>query len=119
MTEEQYDKLTPEEQRVKIAELCGFVKNPKSWEREGLYHTWWNKKGEEPEQEYHNWQLPDYLNDLNDCHEFEKTLTGIAFYHYYAVLAQICLDEGDVGHVVSAPAAQRCKAFVLTLTEDQ
>ena len=47
--------MTPEEQRVAIAEACGWktgYRDPEAWH-----------------------PLPDYLNDLNAMHEAEKVLT--------------------------------------------
>ena len=59
-------------------------------------------------------RVPNFPRDLNACSEFEKTLDGPAFYHYYAVLAQLCLDA-EAPHFASAPARLRCLALLETL----
>ena len=56
--------MTPEAQRIAIAEACGW-----SYEKNETYAPdgafWWSK----------NPEFPDYLNDLNAMHEAENTLT--------------------------------------------
>ena len=56
--------------------------------------------------------LPDYLNDLNACHEMEKALTDIQRGYYWDHLKDMT-DEGfDQLH---ATAPQRAEAFLRTL----
>lgn len=61
-------------------------------------------------------QLPDYLNDLNACHEMEKT--GIRCSQrgsYFTWLRRIC-DRDKLGHdEIQATAAQRAEAFLRTI----
>jgi len=58
--------MTPEKQRIAIAEACGYQKG-------------WNYKSGYPAdftQEWHIDSLPDYLNDRNAIHEALMTLTA-------------------------------------------
>jgi hypothetical protein len=52
--------------------------------------------------------LPNYANDLNACHEFEKTLNHINEWFYY----EKALAEITDGYTFHATARQRCKAFL-------
>ena len=60
--------------------------------------------------------MPDYLNDLNACHQMEKVLTHDQHIDYMEWLG---LCDDDHGHkvwaYVHATAAERCKAFLRTL----
>jgi len=68
--------MTPEAQRIAIAEACGWTWRLVPATKDGpdnpygeFQHTWWtNPKGEE------KGVPPDYLNDLNAMHEAEKIL---------------------------------------------
>ena len=90
MTSEEYDKLKDEEIRIKVAELRGC--------RQKRFH-------------------PDYLNDLNACHEFEKLLDvdidspDSPRYRYADWLYRVTPNDTQP---FRATARQRCKAFVLT-----
>jgi len=106
-----HDTMSPEAQRIKIAEACGWVmrKNVSDWlAPDGMV--------------YQNWggftSCPDYLNDLNACHEFEKTLTDPLRKKYQSVLiAEVigwsAFDNERIS--IHATAAQRCEAFLRTL----
>ena len=67
--------------------------------------------------------LPDYLGDLNACHEMEKMLTAAQLTVYRNTLAMmnggIFMDDGGsfvhLGFAVSATANQRADAFCDTL----
>ena len=104
--------MTPEQQRIAIAEACGFI-NARMWGEsciacmgitsEGKY---WGGLG-----------VPDYLNDLNAMHEAEKmlrkpmkgsdtdTIIGDRM-HKYAEL---------IGYAFDATANQRAEAFLRTI----
>jgi hypothetical protein len=56
---------------------------------------------------------PDYLNDLNDMHEAEKTLNKEQRKEYDVMIISICACEK--GYSISATAAQRAEAFLRTL----
>ena len=116
--------MTPEKQRIKIAEACG-------WKRvtDGQYESWVSPEGYEYQVMF-GWQtykdgtdiLPDYLNDLNDMHEAEKKLA-----HDHQVQFSIELGKLTTAHlpasraawmdftIAHATAAQRAEAFLRTL----
>jgi len=106
MTLEEVRALGNDALRARVAELCG-------WEKVEIESSTWNNvwdlKGVRQ-----NHPPPLYHCDLNAMHEAETTLAGQAFYHYYAMLAQACLDE-RCQHMASAPARQRAEAFVLAM----
>jgi hypothetical protein len=98
MTREHWRQMTPEQQRIKVAELCGlapFVRRDGSASTTGL---------------------PDYLDDLNAMHEAEQIFhtprrSGvIPKYVYETHLLTI-----TKGEPIYATAAQRAEAFVLTM----
>lgn len=94
MTREQWAKLTPEKQRIKVAVLCG-------WDvAEYTFLT----------------GVPDYLNDLNAMHEAEKLLTPSNMIALYAKELDdiIATTEGN-RPLWNATAAQRAEAFALTM----
>ncbi len=106
-----HDTMSPEAQRIKIAEACGWVmrKNVSDWlAPDGMV--------------YQNWggftSCPDYLNDLNACHEFEKYIKakpnrrdGVV----YAYVYENHLSELTGGEPIYATATQRCEAFLRTI----
>jgi len=73
--------------------------------------------------------VPNYLNDLNACHEFEKIMDTKQAVNYGLKLAEIIFEDDpmfsvefdgvsieglfDIAH---ATAKQKCKAYVLTMT---
>ncbi len=72
--------MTPEKQRVAIAEACGWTSYPhepkKCFNPDGLSCYWSD--------------APDFLNDLNACAQFEATLTEREGFDYVWILAQLC-----------------------------
>ncbi len=136
MTKEQVDRLTPEQKRIKIAELCGW-----KWEmvpsdeemkaaREGtgkyegakgypigggslggLQYRWWTSPGGVKATP------PDYLTDLNAMHEAEKlfcdswdTQEGAERRSVYLMI--LCSFSQ---YPIGAAAHQRACAFLMTL----
>jgi len=97
--------MKPEQQRIAIAEACGWTDiNPHSWHpRKG--ELWGGQKG------IRN-MIPDYLNDLNAMHKAEKMLNRESGYHEIGGygLYLVALE-----HSVSATASQRAEAFLKTL----
>ncbi len=103
--------MKPEEQRIAIAEACGWNFHPPCY-NEGPFSTefkaealaCWVRPGNMPHQtEY----PPDYLNDLNAMHEAEKVL----MIHH-----PVSTDDGmKCALVVHATASQRAEAFLRTL----
>ena len=101
--------MTPEAQRIAIAEACGWtnvapriVKNVKH-QGDDITVGIWSDNG---------W-IPDYLNDLNAMHEAEKVLFGrndwsACKYDEYLIVATSSWKW-------NATAAQRAEAFLRTI----
>jgi hypothetical protein len=107
--------MKPDEQRIKIAEACGWTE---------VFPTTINKTIIGTRHDgLHDTEIPDYLNDLNACHEMEKVLDW----------TQTCLMRNYLDEIVERPhtynggvdmskariwqatAAQRAEAFLKTL----
>jgi hypothetical protein len=108
--------MTPEAQRIAIAEACGWVNIRPS-------NTWWyglrpgnNGLGDRPGE-----AIPDYLSDLNAMHEAEKVLTAVQLGLYLSKLADLFPYSGGnswtfgYARAIHANAAQRAEAFLRTL----
>jgi len=100
--------MSPEAQRIAIAEACGFI-NVRMWSEscigsmgvsdEGKY---WGSLG-----------VPDYLNNLNAMHEAEKVIGPIKGIEF-------CYHLNEMGmsgewEILTATAAQRAEAFLKTI----
>lgn len=114
MTPDELQKLTPEEKRVKIAAGCGIKILPRSkW----LYKS--IKRGQEPTSEDHR-IIPDYLNSLDCMNEAERTIppASRARYqnHLSIIVGNAMLAEYSPFFLITATAAQRADAFLLTIT---
>lgn len=108
--------MTPEQQRIAIAEACGWRFHPISpiptdasdyLERKAKAIMCWVRPGRD------SWQieqLPDYLNDLNAMHQAEK-LRIIGTEHE----SDYCMYLYENAHQCFATAAQRAEAFLRTL----
>jgi len=105
MTREEWAKLSPEEQRIRVAELCG-------WVRSGVMRLWIRPSDKRvlPSDE-----IPDYLNDLNAMHEAEKIIPEHKNAQWFAALELAIYDGDEYRPIISATAAQRAEAFVLTM----
>ena len=59
----------------------------------------------------------DFLNDLNACHEMEKTLTPNLFWAYYErIIGDFDLYEGEANPmIIHATASHRAECFLKTL----
>jgi len=106
MNEQQYDELTPEQQNIAAAVLDG-------WSREDA------ERGHTLSQLSES--VPDYLNDLNACHELEKRIPPELEQDWQYNLEKAvgkcpALSNSDIRAGYRATAAQRCKAIVLTMT---
>lgn len=109
--------MKPEEQRIAIAEYCGFhhchissIPNRYfNWahRNDSLWTDW--KRNDQEGVACPTHDLPDYLNDLNAMHEAEKLFTqnerSAEYVHH---LNSMCC-------IWHATAAQKAKAFLLTL----
>ena len=110
--------MKPEQQRIAIAEVCGWkLCTPnRSWP-----NPYWTNPITKELSVFE--QLPNYLNDLNAMHEAEKVLTDeqrwqqacfIVDYHQ-ASGAFPLFSRSEVIALASAAAAQRAEAFLRTL----
>ena len=108
--------MTPEQQRIAIAEACGW-KETEAWldgrrcfERADINAGW----------DFDS--LPDFLNDLNAMHEAEKVLTPDTIPEYLCQLFDVATNgrsglypvaENYLSH--HATASQRAEAFLRTI----
>ena len=107
--------MNPEQQRIAIAEACGwFAREDKDgfWRAVdasgNMTHELWMS-----ERNVWSAGIPDYLNDLNAMHEAEKTLTDKAHEEFRLNLYDVIGDDSRL--IVSSTAAQRAEAFLLTI----
>jgi hypothetical protein len=113
--------MTPEEQRIAIAEACGLSTFP-------LNATW--GRGLCERDDGTPTTLPDYPNDLNAMHEVEKTLTDRQWFHeikdsqegeicywtcLWHIVARDSKTNGSTRLRHEATARQRAEAFLRTL----
>ena len=118
MTREKWAKLTPEEQRIKVAELCGWVYDGRRTVATGRpeEQVWCIPTTEKWARTF---ELPDYLNDLNAMHKAEKLLkTEAQLDSWYGCLKHLVRVDGNhtsSTQAMQATAAQRAEAFVLTM----
>jgi hypothetical protein len=102
--------MTPEKQRIAIAEACGYthVRIVKCIEGPPDHCI-----GHHPAQPH---SIPDYLNDLNAMHEVEKALTEGQRIDYVAKhLWEIVPAKYCFAHYFWSTAAQRAEAFLRTI----
>lgn len=113
--------MSPEAQRIAIAEACGWKgpQHPETLERiKNFVHkaaTWLiDPHGKLQSLLY----VPDYLNDLNAMHEAEKFLPSARIYHSH--LQRVCADPAkpyvaSLSEIIQATAAQRAEAFLCAI----
>ena len=111
--------MTNEQQRIAIAEACGWKKM--NWNEATVYgsptHGFrvWKSKHQDSIMSYKGRvgeRIPDYLNDLNAMHDAEKMLE-VEDNHAYGCY---CIELYEkYGNTVSLAAAQRAEAFLKTL----
>jgi hypothetical protein len=98
--------MKPEEQRIAIAEACG-------WAQDGPWGNHWiDPSGRAHEIWGPGLACPDYLNNLNAMHEAENAVIWPRrlWYQYCLKLPGRSFDES-----IGATAAQRAEAFLRTL----
>lgn len=109
--------MSPEAQRIAIAEACGLklhterVEHTDGYQWVEVRQFWVCPKGRRV-------AVPDYLNDLNAMHEAEKLLTGDQFYKYSChIYTAACETQKKTGEwrFIGATAAQRAEAFLRTI----
>lgn len=108
--------MSPEKQRIAIAEVCGW--KPYRYEDGGI--RWYIGIHHENSVSLEN--LPDYLNDLNACHEMEESLSESQRHDYASKLARYFKELYPLGYyfitdfdMIHATAPQRCEAFLKTI----
>jgi hypothetical protein len=112
--------MSPEKQRVAIAQACGWKDCDINWSRSkqedlllGSQPIFYNGK---IISYLCDQTIPDYPADLNAMHEAEKMLTPEQHIDYMEWLGMCSDDYGrKVWAYVHATASQRAKAFLRTL----
>jgi hypothetical protein len=112
--------MDEEKQRIKIAEACGYKYSES--------HGWFKKDGVTYYLGYEDIispQIPDYLHDLNAMADAIAYLTPEQIDTFAIELSAIVLENpskawwdlnaNEVGHVITATAAQQAEAFLKTL----
>ena len=136
MTREKWKQMTPDQQRIKVAELCGWKRT--TWAEQG-YKTssvdalvWINPEDHLPHGvgDYGDDRgflpFPDYLDDLGAMREAEDShLPRKKRRIWISALADICEADHNpiwvcylnhaLQYVLSSTAAQRAEALALTL----
>lgn len=116
------NRMEPELQRTEIAKACGWkIPNPKHYKASVPVNRLWmhtpDWDGVKHSATSCPIKIPDYLNDLNACHEMEKVLEGKGTL-YQGVLMNI-MGDGDGTElstiICHATAPQRCEAFLKTI----
>jgi len=129
MTREEYAKLTPEEQRIKIAELCGWKFDTGTEVSLPVTAGIWPELIDSREclgygTNGYAYIIPDYLHDLNAMHEAEKMLLDDATHNqtneYMYMLSWLCGEKDSVWCSTSmATATQRAEAFAITMSKEE
>lgn len=87
--------MSPHDQRVAIAEACGYTTQ---------FINWCNPH-----------DIPDYLNSLDAMHEAEKTLELNKIPVYQSMLNICMIDAGGTNCIWHLPASVRAEAFLRTI----
>lgn len=108
--------MTTDEQKITIAEVCGFQK-------EHHFSDHWHHPITTEAVYFH--QLPDYCNDLNAIHTAEKFMDGgqrgryvLSLSHSAAKQPETWFPQGapELFLLLSATASQRAEAFLRALS---
>ena len=104
--------MTPEQQRIAIAEACGWTEIEPCTCCDGV------SRGYTPTPGAHKKHLPNYLFDLNAMHEAEETLQESQRVTYsnelYDLAVEHSLKTGKWSYL-SMTATQRAEAFLRTI----
>ena len=115
--------MTPEQQRIAIAEACGWTEIEPCTCCDGV------SRGYNPTPGAHKKHLPDYVNDLNAMHAVEEhaihNLMDADEWSEYGMLLKRShphglflngeVDYHDLATVCHATATQRAEAFLRTI----
>lgn len=105
--------MSPEAQRIAIAEFCKLPPEV-TWKLPSSFVV----------DNENRFLLPDFTNDLNACHEMEKTIfpgrigtkqTGPLWHDFVLNLERVTDRSNDNNSNIHATAAQRCEAFLKTI----
>ena len=102
--------MTLEQQRIAIAEACGWQRIYAGRNMGSLYGF---KKGN-----HRAHSIPDYLNDLNAIHQAWRTLTHRQKTRFESELYSVVIGQTDYNqnddapYITNANAAQRAEAFL-------
>lgn len=124
--------MTPERQRIAIAEACGWTECRKTGclpsQIQGICPLGGcrSRPALSPfKNDNRQWYwLPDYLKDLNAMHEAEACKLGATQRAWIVELSKathgdtsgrLCLHYADVAAIAHATAAQRAEAFLRTI----
>lgn len=94
--------MTPEQQRIKIAELCG-------WRVTDPEHSMGIFDGDPPKAGL----IPDYLNDLNASYDMEEHLTIEEWFRYTEYVDLLSSGAWQF-RMFRATASQKARAFLQT-----
>ena len=118
MTPGDYDKLSDNEKRIKVAEHAGCECRQEEMSGNTIRVVWITPHGQrfmgEP---------PDYLNDLNAMHKAKDALRQPHTedrWHRHRVFEEVLwqvMGAGTTCELLFATAAQQAKSFVLTMEE--
>jgi len=111
--------MTTDQQRIAIAEACGWTEIRCLRLYAGDQDLWGNKLiGGEKRRN----RLPNYLGDLNACHEMEQVLTQEQMIDYSRHVGKLATSHLPASRaawmdfkLIHATAAQRAEAFLRTL----
>jgi len=120
------NKMTPEQQRIAIAEVCGLFRimplrrtTRKGAPDQNGVKLWYCNEHHGGAASYV--EVPDYLNDLNAMHEAEKFLSRGEHYNQTGEFGLYVknLDLVRCGrlHLIEATAAERAEAFLRTISK--
>ena len=113
--------MSPEAQRIAIAEVCGWTNlhmEPSRYPLEGMPNVFLEGTPPPKRKSVFPWSVPDYLNDLNAMHEAELVLdwdeqTSTQLFNYRCALTKVCGNDRDL--IPFASAWQRAEALLKTL----
>lgn len=103
--------MTPESQRVAIAEACGWRPVKQSWPSAPYERTAWVLDG--VTQDIGVTHLPDYLSDLNAMHEALKSQSAEFRINFRAIIFTMANDTGVI--VFDFGPDKWAEAFIRTL----
>ena len=113
--------MNEQEQRIAIAEVCGYVWNiglptKSGWwtDPHGFQVSWGNNKSDALNQI----EGTNYLNDLNAMREAKSTLTAKQQYRFTVILREVLHKAGidtSTFFLINASAEHQAEAFLKTL----